>query len=64
MAASDRTSITLTCGKCGSKAVVSEKEHSNAITQRISAIRCLICGNRQEPGAPCRWPFFDEKAAA
>ncbi len=64
MATQHRTGITLVCGKCGSKAVVSEKEHTNAIAQHVSAIKCLICGNRQEPDAPCRWPFFEEKKAA
>jgi len=48
--------ITLTCGKCGSKAIVSDNDNSYA----VPALKCLICGNRQEEGTPCRWPFFQE----
>jgi len=48
--------MTLTCGKCGSKAIVSDNDNSYA----VPALKCLICGNRQEEGTPCRWPFFQE----
>ena len=52
--------ITLTCGKCGSKAIVSDNQHNKQHTHVVRALKCLICGNRQEKGAPCRWPFFEE----
>ena len=55
-----RIRVTLTCGKCGSKAIVSENGNNDSMPQRIRALKCLICGNRQEQGAPCRWPFFQE----
>ncbi len=48
--------MTLTCGKCGSKAIVSDNDNSYA----VPALKCLICGNRQEEGVACRWPFFQE----
>jgi hypothetical protein len=55
-----RIRTTLACGKCGSKAIVSE--NGNDSTQyRIHALKCLVCGNRQEQGTPCRWPFFQEE---
>src|SRR5271157_1819039 len=53
-----RIRTTLICGKCGSKAIVSENGNNDSNPQRIRALKCLICGNRQEQGAPCRWPFF------
>jgi hypothetical protein len=56
-----RMRTTLTCGKCGSKAIVSENGNNDSMPQRIRALKCLICGNRQEQGAPCRWPFFQEE---
>ncbi len=49
------------CGKCGSTSIVSENGNTDAMPQRIRALRCLICGNRQEEGAACRWPFFNER---
>ena len=48
--------MTLTCGKCGSNAIVSDNDNSYV----VPALKCLICGNRQEEGIPCRWPFFQE----
>ncbi len=51
----------LTCGKCGSKAVVSDDAYNHTMTQRVLSLRCLICGNRQEEGVACRWPFFCEE---
>ncbi len=53
--------ITTTCGKCGSKAIVSENGNSDPARHRIRALKCMICGNRQEQGVPCRWPFFQEE---
>lgn len=50
----------LTCGKCGSKAITCENGHDDSLPQRVIALKCLICGNRQEKGAACRWPFFQE----
>jgi hypothetical protein len=55
-AAERQVRMTLRCGKCGSKAIVSDNDNSYA----VSALKCLICGNRQEEGVPCRWPFFEE----
>jgi len=52
---------TLACGKCGSKAIVSENGNYDSTQYRIRALKCLICGNRQEQGVPCRWPFFQEE---
>lgn len=51
-----RIRMTLTCGKCGSKAIVSDNDHDHS----VPALKCLICGNRQEEGVPCRWPFFED----
>jgi ribosomal protein L44E len=51
--------MTLTCGKCGSKAIVSDNMYNHSMAQIVLALKCLICGNRQEEGAPCRWPFFE-----
>jgi len=56
-----RIRTTLICGKCGSKAIVSENGNNDSMPQRIRALKCLICGNRQEQEAPCRWPFFQEE---
>ncbi len=56
-----RIRTTLICGKCGSKAIISENGNNDSMPQRIRALKCLICGNRQEQGAPCRWPFFQEE---
>ena len=49
---------SLTCRKCGSRAIVSDNDH-NALAGKVHALKCLICGNRQEKGVPCRWPFFE-----
>jgi hypothetical protein len=57
-AAERQIRITLTCGKCGSKAIVSDNDKNHA----VPALKCLICGNRQEEGVPCRWPFFHEES--
>jgi hypothetical protein len=56
-----RIRTTLICGKCGSKAIISENGNNDSMPQRIRALKCLICGNRQEQGAPCRWPFFHKE---
>ena len=48
--------MALTCGKCGSKAIVTDNDYNHS----APALKCLICGNRQEEGVPCRWPFFQE----
>jgi len=50
---------SLTCRKCGSKAIVSDNDHNHSMAGRVHALKCLICGNRQEKGVPCRWPFFE-----
>lgn len=52
---------SLTCGKCGSTAVVCDDAFNHTMTQRVFSLKCLICGNRQEEGIPCRWPFFSEE---
>ena len=54
----EREISSIACGKCGSKAVVAD----NQTNQSVPALKCLICGNRQEEGVPCRWPFFKEGA--
>ena len=50
--------MTLTCGKCGSRAIASDNVYNHSAAQTVFALKCLICGNRQEEGVPCRWPFF------
>jgi hypothetical protein len=52
--------MTLACGKCGSRAVIGDRAWNNSMGQRILALKCLTCGNRQEEGVPCRWPFFEK----
>lgn len=54
----------LICGKCGSKAITCENGHDDSLPQRVIALKCLICGNRQEKGTACRWPFFQEGTAS
>ncbi len=56
-----RVQKTVQCGKCGSKAIVAENDYNHVMSQRIPALKCLVCGNRQEEGARCRWPFFEEE---
>ena len=47
----------LKCGKCGSKAVMQDVAWDDS--QNVRSLKCVCCGNRQEEGFPCRWPFLD-----
>ncbi len=55
---------TLRCGKCGSTAIVTDNDYNHSMSQRIFALKCLVCGNRQEEGVSCRWPFFQEQSVS